>query len=56
MCNKKGRILILNVSIEAKNFFLINLYNPNTENEQVEVFYTLLTMMKTTDTNVNTNL
>ena len=56
MCNKKGRMLILNVSIEAKNFFLINLYNPNTENEQVEVFYTLLTMMKTADTNVNTNL
>ena len=31
------RILILNVTIDAKNFFLINLYNPNTENEQVDV-------------------
>ena len=37
MCNNKGRILILNVIIDAKNFVLIYLYNPNTENEQVEV-------------------
>ena len=39
-----------------KNFVLINLYNSNTENEQVEVLNTLLTMMKTTDINANTNL
>ena len=46
MCDNKGRILILNATIDAKNFVLINLYNPNTENEQVEVLNTLLTMMK----------
>ena len=56
MCDKKGRILILNVTIYVKNFALINLYNPNTENEQVEVSNTLLTMMKTIDINENTNL
>ena len=52
MCDNKGRILILN----AKNFVLINLYNPNTENEQVEVLSTLLTMMKAININENTNL
>ena len=56
MCDNKGRILILNVTIDAKNFVLINLYNPNTENEQFEVLNTLLTMIKTIDINENTNL
>ena len=41
MCDNKGCILILNPTIDAKNFLLINLYNPNTENEQVEVLNTL---------------
>lgn len=44
------------VTIDAKNFVLTNLYNPNTENEQVEVLNTLLTMMKTVDMNENSNL
>ena len=56
MCDNKGRILILNATIDAKNFVLINLYNPNTENEQNKVLNTLLTMMKTIDINENTNL
>ena len=56
MCDNKGRILILNATIDAKNFVLINLYNPNTENEQAEILNTLLTMMKTIDINENTNL
>ena len=34
---------------------MINLFNPSTENEQIEV-NTLLTMMKTIDRNKNTNL
>ena len=56
MCDSKGHILILNVTIDAKNFVLINLYNPNTGNEPVEVLNTLLTLMKTIDINKNTNL
>ena len=56
MSGNKGRILILYVTIDAKNFVLTNLYNPNTENEQVEVLNTLLTMMKTVDMNENSNL
>ena len=35
---------------------MINLYNANIENEQVEVLNTLLTMMKTIDINENSNL
>ena len=35
--DSKGGILILNVKMDAKIFVLINLYNPNTENEQVEL-------------------
>ena len=53
MSDNNGRILILNVTIDAKNFILINLYKPNTEIEQVEVLKTLLTMMKTIDINKN---
>ena len=49
MFDNKVRILILNVTIDAKNFVLINFYKPNTENE-------LLTMMKTIDINENINL
>ena len=56
MSGNKGRILILYVTIDAKNFVLTNLYNPNTENEQAEVLNTLLTMMKTVDINENSNL
>ena len=56
ICDNKGHILILNATIDAKNFVLINLYNPNTENEQVEVLNTLLAMIKTIDINENTNL
>ena len=56
MCDNKGHILILNVAIDAKNFVLNNLYNPNTENEEVEILNPLLTMMKTIDINENTNL
>ena len=44
MSDSKVYILILNVAIDAKNVVLINLYNPNTENKQVEILNTLLTL------------
>ena len=47
--------MILNVTIDAKNFVLINFYNPYTENQEVEVLNTLVTMMKTTDMKKNSN-
>ena len=55
MCGNKGCILILNVTIDAKNFVLINFYNPYTENQEVEVLNTLVTMMKTIDMKKNSN-
>ena len=56
MCDNKGGILRLNITIDVKNFVLINLYNLNTENEQVEVSNTHLTVMKTIEINKNSNL
>ena len=35
--DKEGRVLILNVSINDSEYILINLYNANTENEQIDV-------------------
>ena len=35
--DKEGRILILDVSINDSEYILINLYNANTENEQIDV-------------------
>ena len=56
MCdNKYLRILVLNVTIDPKNFALLTLYNTNTENEQ-EVLNALSTMTKTIDINKNTHL
>ena len=56
MCENKGHILILNIIIDRKSFVSINLYNPNTENEPVEVLKTLLTLIKTIDINKNSNI
>ena len=56
MCDNKGRILVLNVMIDPKNFALLTLYNTNTENEQLEVLNALSTMIKTIDINKNTHL
>ena len=60
MCDSKGRILVLNVTIDVKNFVLmitLSLLNdPNSKSEQVEVLNTLLTMMKTIVINENTNI
>ena len=36
MSDKKSCILILNITMDAKKFVSINLYNSNTETEQVE--------------------
>ena len=52
----KGHILILNVTIDAKIFVMINSYNPNTENKQIEVLNALLTIMKTTGIKENSKL
>ena len=33
--DENGRILILDVMVDETNFVLVNIYNPNTETEQV---------------------
>ena len=45
LSDNDGRILILDVDIDHENFILINLYNPNTEAEQLK------TLSKLTDGN-----
>ena len=49
----KGRILILEATYDAKNLLLINLYNANTEKEQLEVLSTLCTLLKNHNQNGN---
>ena len=44
--DKNGRILILDVMIDKTNFILVNIYNPNTETEQVTTFLGLGRMLK----------
>ena len=48
-----GRILILDVSINDSEYILINLYNANTEKEQIEVLSNLFALLKTFDINPN---
>ena len=51
--DEKGRILILEATYDAKNLLLINLYNANTEKEQLEVLSTLCTLLKNHNQNGN---
>ena len=44
--DKNGRILILDVKIDESNFVLVNIYNPNTEREQVATIHDLVKMFK----------
>ena len=44
--DKAGRILILNVMLDADKYILINLYNANTETEQCKVFNELQKLVK----------
>ena len=49
--DKKGRILILDVSINDSEYILINLYNANTEKEQIDVLNNMLVLLEKFDTN-----
>ena len=48
--DKNGLILILDIMVDKINFLLVNIYNPNTETEQVT---TLLDLGKILETTVN---
>ena len=45
LSDNDGRILILHIDIDDKNFILINLYNPNTEAEQLKTLSKLTEML-----------
>ena len=45
---KSGHVLIIEVRIESKVLLLINLYNTNTENEQLSMFSDLSNMLEKT--------
>ena len=51
-----GRILILAVTINDVNFVLINLYNANTETEQLSVLNNLSTLLEKFDATLEKNL
>ena len=51
-----GRILILDVTINDVNFFLINLYNANEETEQVFVLNNLSSLLESFDVILEKNL
>ena len=44
--NKNGRILKLDVMVDETNFVLVNIYNPNTEPEQVKTLTDLGKMLE----------
>ena len=45
--DKNGRILILDVKVDESNFALVNIYNPNTDTEQVATLHDLDKMLET---------
>ena len=47
--DKNGRILILEAFIDDTEFILLNLYNANTENEQVTIFSELTNLLENFD-------
>ena len=44
--DKEGRILILGVPVSDPEYILINLYNGNTEKEQINVFSNMFALLK----------
>ena len=46
-----GRILILNMAVDKDNYIAINLYNANTETEQVKILQELENLLKKFDIN-----
>ena len=53
---KEVRISILNVSVNDYEYILINLYNTNTEKEQINVFSKMFTLLKKFDINKKNTL
>ena len=54
--DKTGRILVLDITLDVDQYILINLYNPNTENEHVKILDQLQTLLKKLNTSQNKRL
>ena len=49
--DKKGWILILDISVNDSEYILINLYNTNTDKEQINVFSNMFALLEKFDIN-----
>ena len=56
LSDNDGRVLILDVDIDDENFILINLYNPNTEAEQLKTLSKLTEMLTKLNVTQNNNI
>ena len=56
LSDNDGHILILDVDINDENFILINLYNPNTEAEQLKILSKLTEMLTKFHLTQNNNI
>ena len=54
--DKNGHILILKVTIQGSNYILINIYNANTEQEQLTVLNQLDEFLDTIEINRDTQI
>ena len=54
--DQEGRILILDISLNDSRYILIDLYNTNTEKEQIEVLSNLFALLTTFDINPKQHL
>ena len=53
LSDKKGRVLVLDTRIGGSNFLLINIYNANSEKEQVSVLNELTTILSNFENTLN---
>ena len=56
LSDKKGRLLVLDARIDGSDFLLINIYNANTEKEQVSVLNEPTTILSYFENTLNHNV
>ena len=54
--DKEGRILVLDASINDSEYILINLYNTNTKNEQIDVLSNFFELLEEFDISLTKRL
>ena len=56
LSDKKWRVLVLDVRIDSSDFLFINIYNANTEKEQVSALNELITILSNFENTLNRNV